>query len=63
MEFNGLRWVGVRLNEGGFVSVVVDPKSDRLRTRLKLVARDNENVEALEPNQDPHGGDSFAAPF
>lgn len=26
MEYNGLCWVGIRLDDGGFVSTVVDPE-------------------------------------
>jgi hypothetical protein len=63
MEYNGLRWVGVRLAEGGFVSVVVDPDHEFLHGKLAFVARDAQSVAELAPDQDPHGDDSFGAPF
>ena len=63
MERDGLRWVGVRLEEGGFLSAVVDPEQDRLRSRLRFVCRDSEGVAELKPEEDPHGEDSFAGPF
>jgi hypothetical protein len=63
LERDGLRWIGVRLEEGGFLSAVVDPEQDYLRSRLRFVRRDSEGVAELKPDEDPQGGDSFAAPF
>jgi hypothetical protein len=63
MEFNGLRWVGVRLEEGGFMSLVVDPREEYLRGRVTFVGRDPEAIPELKPGEDPHRGDSFGAPF
>ena len=63
MEFNGLRWVGIRLDRGGFVSAVIDPQAQYFRTRIILISRDSSPVQELVPGQDPHGEDSFAAPF
>ena len=63
MERDGLRWIGVRLEEGGFLSALVDPGQDYLRSRLHFVCRDSEGVAELKPEEDPLGEDSFAAPF
>jgi hypothetical protein len=54
MEYNGLRWVGVRLEEGGFVSLVVDPDAGHLRNRVALLGRDTTGVAELPPDEDPH---------
>lgn len=32
-------------------------------SRLRFVRRDSEGVAELKPEEDPHGDDSFAAPF
>jgi hypothetical protein len=63
MERDGLRWVGVRLEEGGFLSAVVDLHQGFLRSRLTFVGRDRVGCAELKPDEDPHGDDSFAAPF
>ena len=62
MERDGLRWVGVRLDEGGFISCVIDPKGAFLRNRLDVVGHLEGGYEELAPSQEPHGGDSFLAP-
>ena len=54
MEFNGLCWVGIRLDEGGFVSTVVDPKGAYLRRHEMLVERDPQGVAPLQEDEDPH---------
>ena len=63
LEFGGLRWVGIRLDEGGFLSAIVDPTLHFLRNRIVFLTRDESAVEELRTDQDPHGGDSFGAPF
>jgi hypothetical protein len=60
MAFNGLAWVGVRLDEGGFVSCVVDSTHGCLRNKLLVLGPDPMNVAELKPDEDPHGEDSFA---
>jgi hypothetical protein len=62
MAFNGLTWVGVRLDEGGFVSCIVDPAQGYLRNKVVLLSRDAANISELQPDEDPHGEDSFASP-
>jgi hypothetical protein len=62
MERDGLRWVGVRLDEGGFVSAAVDPEQHFLIGKLTFLARDETAVPAIEPDVDPHGDDSFLTP-
>ena len=54
MEYNGLCWVGIRLDEGGFVSTVVDPKGAFLRRKEKLLRRDPSGYEPLGEGADPH---------
>lgn len=62
MERDGLKWVGIRLEEGGFVSTVVDPEGFFLRKNEKFLRRDTEGFVALRPDEDPHGSDDFLAP-
>ena len=62
MERNGLVWVGIRLEEGGFVSTVVDPEGFFLRKHEKLLKRDPEGFAALRPDEDPHGPEEFLTP-
>jgi hypothetical protein len=54
MEYNGLCWVGIRLDIGGFVSTVVDPTGAYLRHKETLVKRDPHGYAALEDDEDPH---------
>ena len=54
MEHGGLRWVGIRLEEGGFVSAVVDPDASYVRNKITLVGRDSYGFEELAPDDDPH---------
>jgi hypothetical protein len=62
MERDGLTWVGIRLEEGGFVSTVVDPTGHFLVKKERLLRRDPEGVAELNPDEDPHGEDSFFSP-
>lgn len=62
MERNGLMWVGIRLDEGGFLSTVVDPEGFFLRKNEKFLKRDPDGIAELKPTDDPHGGDDFLAP-
>jgi hypothetical protein len=55
MEYNGLTWVGIRLEDtGGFVSTLVDPKEAYLRHKEILVARDPAGYVGLGDGEDPH---------
>ena len=56
MEYNGLCWVGIRLDEGGFVSTVVDPKGAFLRRKEKLRRRDPSGYEDLAELAHPNEG-------
>jgi len=62
MERGGLRWVGIRLDGGGFVSTVVDPVGQFLRKNEKLLKRGTEGFAELRPDEDPHGSDDFLSP-
>ena len=62
MERDGLSWVGVRIDEGGFLSTVVDPKGLFLIKNERLIGRDATPFTPLTLGEDPHGGDSFASP-
>jgi hypothetical protein len=59
MERDGLKWVGIRLDEGGFVSTVVDPVGLFLRKNEKFLQRGAADFNELKPNEDPHGSDDF----
>lgn len=62
MEFNGLAWVGVRFDNGDFVSTVVDPKDGYLRNKVAFLRRDASGISALGSSEDPHsGGDTGAS--
>ena len=54
MEYNGLCWVGIRLEDGSFVSTVVDPDDAYLRHKEVLVQRDPQGYAALAVDEDPH---------
>lgn len=54
MEYGGLRWVGVRLEEGGFASLVVDPDGGYLRNRVGFLGRATTGFTELPPEEDPH---------
>jgi hypothetical protein len=62
MERDGLTWVGIRLDEGGFVSTVVDPEGLYLRKNEKLLRHDPTGVGPVGPEEDPHGPDDFLSP-
>jgi hypothetical protein len=62
MERDGLTWVGIRLDEGSFVSTVVDPDGRFLRKNEKLLARDSKAFAELKPDEDAHGPDDFLSP-
>jgi hypothetical protein len=62
MARGGLTWVGIRLDEGGFVSTVVDPTGLFLVKNEKFLARDPSGFTPLGPDEDPHGPDDFLAP-
>jgi hypothetical protein len=55
MEYNGLQWVGVRI-DNGFVSTVLDPKGGYLRKYTKLLRRDPSGFTPLGTTEDPHEG-------
>jgi hypothetical protein len=61
MERDGLRWIGVRLDEGGFMSVGVDPDQNFAIGNLTFLSRDPLDVPEIGADQDPHGDDSFLA--
>jgi hypothetical protein len=54
MERDGLAWVGIRLDEGGFASVLIHPEGRFLVNRIHLVTRDSEGVESIGAVTDPH---------
>lgn len=53
MEFNGLRWVGVRADDGSFLGEPVEPKGDYLLKRVVFVRRDDSPVEVIGPKDRP----------
>ena len=54
MEHHGLCWVGIRLDDGSFVSTVIDPDGAFLRHKEVLVRRDPHGYAALGVDEDPH---------
>lgn len=62
MERDGLVWVGIRLDDGGFVSTVVDPEGHFIRKNEKLLARERKGFAELKPDEQPHGPDDFLSP-
>jgi hypothetical protein len=54
MEYNQLTWVGIRLEDGSFVSTVVDPEGAFLVHKDTLVQRDPHGYVALGVEEDPH---------
>jgi len=54
MERDGLAWVGIRLQDGGFVSTVVDPKGRFLIKKERFLRRDSSDFVALAATEDPH---------
>ena len=61
MEFNGLTWVGVRLENGDFISLVVDPRESYLRNKVAFLRRDLAGFTALGADEDPHSGGETGA--
>jgi hypothetical protein len=62
MERDGLTWVGIRLEEGGFMGALVDPHAGYLRTKVTFVEHDSQGIAQLEPGSNPYGEDAFLAP-
>jgi hypothetical protein len=62
MERDGLTWIGIRLEEGGFMGALVDPEASFVRTRVTFIRHDPVNVVPLGPDADPYGKDAFLAP-
>jgi hypothetical protein len=62
MEYNGLCWVGIRLEEGGFVSTVVDPEGAYLRRKEVLLKRDPQGFAPLSEEEDPHAEGEGTSP-
>jgi hypothetical protein len=51
MEYNGLQWVGVKIDDGPFMAVVVDPKERTLKKTVRFLGRGE--IEELSPDTDP----------
>ncbi len=39
-EYNGMQWVGIRLDDGGLVATPILQKTARLKKKITFVARD-----------------------
>jgi hypothetical protein len=61
MERDGLCWVGIRLDDGGFLSTLVDPEGLFLVKTETLVARDASPFTPLRAEEDV-GSDTFPSP-
>lgn len=62
MERDGLKWIGIRLDEGGFMGQVVDPDGNFLVKPVILLKRDRGGFNELGQEEDPFGNDSFPTP-
>ena len=46
-EYNGLRWVGIRLPDRSLVAMIVLPETGNLQKRVKFLGRDNSPCELI----------------
>lgn len=49
-EFNGMRWVGIRLANGALVATPVLVKTNSLKKKVRLIARDSSPCEFITPD-------------
>ena len=46
-EYNGMRWVGIRLDDGSLLATPVLLPNERLKTRVRFVGRDTSPCELI----------------
>jgi hypothetical protein len=49
-EYNGMRWVGIRLEDRGLVATPVLSKTQGLKKKVKFIRRDNSFCELITPD-------------
>jgi hypothetical protein len=51
MEYNGLQWVGIQIDDGPFLGVVVDPNTKTIKKTVQFI--DRGEAAELSPDADP----------
>jgi len=49
-EYNGMRWVGIRLEDRGLVATPVLLKTQTLKKKVKFVERDSSPCDSITPD-------------
>ncbi len=49
-EYNGLQWIGIRLDDGSLLASIVRPSTGALKRKIHFVRRDNSPVGVAEPS-------------
>jgi hypothetical protein len=49
-EYNGMRWVGVRLEDGRLVATPILSKTDSLKKKVQFIARDDSPCKFIGPD-------------
>lgn len=49
-EYNGMKWVGIRLDDRSLVATPVITKTGNLKKKIKFIARDTSPVELITPS-------------
>lgn len=52
MEHSGLRWVGVKCDDGLTFGTIVDPSTGCLEKKVVLLKRDSSPLETIKPKQE-----------
>ena len=48
-EYNGLEWVGIRLEDDSLIASIVRPSTGALKRKIRFLARDSSPIKAVEP--------------
>lgn len=49
-EYNGMRWVGIRLDDGGLAATPILLKTGTLKKKVHFIARDNSPCQFITPD-------------
>jgi hypothetical protein len=55
MEFNGLVYVGIELEDGGIIAALVDPKTFSLKENIRLLDRNSDPILEIQPGEEFDG--------
>jgi len=55
MEFNGLVYVGIELEDGGVIATLVDPENSSLKKSIRLLERDSGQIQEIQPTDEFEG--------